>query len=330
MKLYRLIGIMLLLESKKQLTAKTLAERFEVSIRTIYRDIEVLSQAGIPIVTESGPGGGISLMADYQFNLATLDQNEVSSMIKTLVGQELYQYTDEVSSNLSLKVRNTLPIEAQVEYDRLMQSIKIDATTWFGNELVVTDDRQYINIIQESILKKHRLVFDYASYERITLDRLVRPYGLVKKAQAWYLVGYCEVTQEIRIFNLKRIKNLELDGQIFIIPNDFDLNTFWQQALHNFAKTVSIKENNNANIQKAKYPITLKCGVHQRGLLDGFNIIREEQLGELLLITVDLISIQIAMQQLLMDLDSIKIIHPESFKEAVLNKTNKILRTQNS
>lgn len=323
--------MLLVLESKKQVTAKDLAERFEVSVRTIYRDLDILAQTGIPIVTESGPGGGVSLMEGYQFNMNTLDQNELSSMIKTFADQELFLQTDDVSKSMLLKIRQALPSETQVEYDRFMNSMKVDTTTWFGHEVVSIENQQLIDVIKQSILEKVKLKFDYSSYQNRTLDRIVHPYGLVKKAKAWYLVGYCEERLEIRVFNVLRIQNLVKEEAVFICPEDFNLNSFWEATLNSFQEKNFNKRSepqSNLMLSEPKYPVTLKVEEKNLSLLDGFHILSQEKKSDSIDLTVDMINEHIALSQLFMNFDQIVILQPQELKEKVINKIKKILEVQ--
>lgn len=330
-KFYRLIGMMLVLESKKQITAKELSERFEVSVRTIYRDLEILSQAGIPIVTESGPGGGVSLVEGYRFNMNALDQRELSSMIKTFADQELFVQTDDISRSMLLKVRHALPTEVQVEFDRFMNSMKIDTTTWFGAEVVSTENKQLLDTIKQSILEKAKLKFDYKSYQSSSRDRIVHPYGLVKKAKAWYLVGFCEMRLEVRVFNLVRIQNMSREESTFECPNDFDLNLFWEKTICSFQeKTLNkrIEPQDRGLPTQPKYPVTLKLEEKSIALLEGFTVLSKEKKGDMIHLTVDLINDHIAIQQLFMNLDQIVLLQPDDLRESILNKIRKISEIQ--
>ena len=114
MKMYRLMGILLMLENTSILTAKELAEHFEVSIRTIYRDLDTLSQAGFSIVTESGHGGGISLMNSKRIQLKTMDENEILSLVQKVIVKDS---KDAISENIALKIRGQLTEASQKKFD---------------------------------------------------------------------------------------------------------------------------------------------------------------------------------------------------------------------
>lgn len=329
MKLYRLIGIILILETESIVTAKELANRFEVSIRTIYRDLDILSQAGMPIVTESGPGGGISIMKGYQSKFDTLNQNEFLSMIGTLADYNIHDTQDQVFQNMILKVRKALPIEIQNEFDHLLNSMKVDSTGWFGYKTNETNIDQILDIIKLSILKKKKLKFDYMNYQKVNCNRVLHPYGLIKKAQAWYLVGYCEERRAVRIFNCIRIKNLTIEERDFKIPDDFDLDIFWFEAINQFDNKNSITKNNEVEKDSSDtFPITFLCHEKQRSIIDAFNILKEEQVGEYYSLTIDFINESIAMQQLILHLDTIILIEPNSFIEKILQKIENISKTQ--
>lgn len=321
--------MILVLESRKQITAKDLAERFEISVRTVYRDLETLSQAGIPVIAASGPGGGIALMEGFRLKLDTLDFNEISSIIKALVDQESIHQKDDVSQTMLLKVRRTLPKEIQDDFDRLINSIKIDSTNWMGKGIMPTPHNNILDNLKECILKKRKIVFDYKSYQRVTGGRIVHPLGLVKKSQVWYLVGFCEEHLEIRVFNTIRIQNMEVTSITFDIPEDFNINDYWEKTLIDFQRKSFIGKGRQVGNSKAGFPVAIQCSEKQKNLLGGFKILQEEGLGDRIIVTVDFISEHIATQQLILHLDSIIIIEPSSFRENIINKAKIILETQN-
>jgi len=183
-KHYRLLGILLLLENNPVMTAKAISEHFEVSVRTIYRDLDVLSEAGYSIVTESGKGGGISLQYNKRLRLSAMDKSELLKVVEHFA---IFDKNDQLSENLALKIRGQLPDDARLVFDRMREASLVDKSNWYG---ISNDREQFLSLIQESIINELKVIMDYKSGTGYTADRIVWPLGIVKKVGQNYLVGY--------------------------------------------------------------------------------------------------------------------------------------------
>jgi len=203
MQINRLFEIVYILLSKKNVTAKEFADRFEVSTRTIYRDIETLSTAGIPIYMSKGKGGGISLLPDFVLNKVVLTEDEKANIISSLkaVNSVNLSETDSALEKLSslFGAENT-------------DWIEVDFTSWVNAE----DEKNVFNTIKSSILSKKIISFLYASGKGENTRRSVEPLKLCFKGQAWYLYGYCKIRSDYRFFKLRRIKELCVLNESFI------------------------------------------------------------------------------------------------------------------
>ncbi|WMJ81723.1 YafY family protein [Clostridium sp. MB40-C1] len=195
MQINRLFEIIYILLDKKTITAKELAEHFEVSIRTIYRDIEVLSGAGIPIYTSKGKGGGISIIENFVLNKSMLSEEEQNDILMSLQGLNAIKYpdTEPVLNKLSLLFNK-----------QGVNWIDVDFSYWGSKD----NEREKFNILKRAILNRHLITFDYFSSYKEKTKRTVEPLKLVFKGQSWYLYGYCRVKDDFRIFKITRIKNL--------------------------------------------------------------------------------------------------------------------------
>lgn len=195
MQINRLFEIVYILLDKKTATAKEFAERFEVSSRTIYRDIETLSAAGIPVYMSKGKGGGISLLPDFVLNKVVLTNDEKANILSSLRAVN--------SVNLS---------ETDTALDKLSSLfggenndwIEVDFTSWVNAE----DERNIFNIIKSSIVSKKVISFFYSSGKGENTIRHVEPLKLCFKGQAWYLYGFCQTRSDYRFFKLRRIKDI--------------------------------------------------------------------------------------------------------------------------
>lgn len=207
MKIDRLIGILSILLQREQVTAPYLAEKFEVSRRTINRDLEDLSKAGIPLFTTQGRGGGIRIMDGYRIDrtlLTSSDMQAILSGLKSLdsvSGTSRYQ---QLMEKLSAGTSNVLSARGH---------IVIDLASWYKSTLTPK-----IELIQQAIDKSRTLRFDYYAPGGES-RREIEPYLLVFHWTSWYVWGYCTEKSDYRLFKLNRVQKLELTGHEFIPRN---------------------------------------------------------------------------------------------------------------
>ena len=202
MQINRLFEIIYILLSKKFTTAKELAERFEVSVRTIYRDIDTLSSAGIPIYASQGKGGGISLLDDYVLDKSVLserEQNEILYALQSLVIAQAPE-TDSVLAKLS-----SLFNKNKTNW------IEVDFSPWGSDE----NRTCQFAIIKDAIIDRRIIEFDYFSSSGEKSSRRVEPVKLVFKVNAWYLKAFCLTRNTFRIFKITRMSNVLMTLESF-------------------------------------------------------------------------------------------------------------------
>ena len=196
MKIDRLIGIITILQQNKKVTAPYLAEKFEVSRRTINRDIEDICRAGIPIVTTQGSNGGVSLMEGFAFDTTVFTQQELAAIftgLKTL---------DSVSRSPRLELlAEKLGGNPAVS---LTDHMLIDLASFYKDDLADKIDR-----IRQAIGERHCISFHYY-YNKGEADKLVEPYLIVFKWSDWYVFGFCRERQDFRLYKLRRLWQLEI------------------------------------------------------------------------------------------------------------------------
>lgn len=240
MRLDRLIYILLTLEKEKKVTAKRLAEELETSVRTIYRDIDTLCLAGIPICAESGQGGGISLMEGYQTQIKHMDKEDVIYLFLNGIGvkAETSSMLDQ-HTNLSLKkIMKTLPETQVEEIQQIMGRFVVDRSPWWGEAQTLNQ----IDRILQSVFQLHKIKITYQKLNQESTTRILRPYGIVIKEEIWYLVGYCESAQEIRMFRCERITDCVILDESFYYPKNFELKTYFENSLQKFKEKCAIAE----------------------------------------------------------------------------------------
>ena len=193
----RLFKIVYHLLNKGHATAPELAKKLEVSVRTIYRDIEALSEAGIPVYAETGRGGGIYLMSDFVLGKAMLSEREKKELLAAL--QSLTVTGDTYPDGLLEKLTALFSAPSESWFE-------VDFSRW-GNE---TRDKQYFELLKTAVLKKRCVKLQYASTSAPFSERVVQPVKLLYKSRAWYLRAFCLERQAYRSFRLSRILDCEL------------------------------------------------------------------------------------------------------------------------
>ena len=202
MKDNRLFRILYYILQKGKVTASELADKFEVSVRTIYRDIDSISCAGIPIYALQGKGGGIEIAEDFILSKSLLSEHEKQQIISALQGLDntTKQHENELLTKLSalFKMKNTSWIE-------------VDFNNWQNNKLY----EKTFNGIKSAILSKNIVSFTYFSSNEKETSRRVKPVRLLFKSQDWYLYAFCLLRNDFRYFKLSRINNLEIHTEKF-------------------------------------------------------------------------------------------------------------------
>lgn len=223
MKLDRLMSILVVLLRKERVQAKELAEMFDVSVRTILRDVEALNLAGIPIVTYQGLKGGIGIAEGYRLDRSILTDEEMATIITAL-----RSLTTTISNPkhevLMEKFKNTLSASQRNLMNYKINQFIVDLTPWSSNkELKLKTD-----LIHHAIEKCREITFIYKDSTGKTTDRRAEPYSLVLKAQKWYLYGWCLKRDDFRLFKLSRMNEIEVLDKVFL-PKEVSLEEFpWE------------------------------------------------------------------------------------------------------
>lgn len=216
MKIDRLVSIIMILIENKKISATKLAEMFEVTPRTIYRDIEAINQAGIPIITYPGVNGGIGIVEEYKINKKLFTTSDITTLLIGL-GSISSTLSKEELVNTLAKVKGLVPAEKMREIELKSSQIAIDLTSWIGNKKLQPN----LEEIKRALNESRFLSFKYSDRSGKRSNRKVEPYRLVLKDTNWYLQGYCTLKQDFRIFKLSRISEVEILEDIFI-PREFE------------------------------------------------------------------------------------------------------------
>jgi predicted DNA-binding transcriptional regulator YafY len=224
MRADRLLSILMLLQTRGHLTAKRLAKELEVSERTIYRDMDALSAAGVPVYAERGVGGGFALLDSYRTTLTGLTDNEVRALFMLSIPAPLTELgvSQELKAAL-LKLAASLPAGRREEEERVRQRVHLDSVWWFQSEEAVP----HLQTIQQGVWQDRKAHLTYQLPFETEVERLVDPLGLVAKAGVWYLVFRKE--DHTRAMRVSRVLGARLSDLRFERPSAFDLAAFWNE-----------------------------------------------------------------------------------------------------
>ncbi|AWK51564.1 YafY family transcriptional regulator [Clostridium beijerinckii] len=234
MKIDRLISIIMLLLERKQISATKLAEIFEVSTRTIYRDVETINLAGIPIISYPGVNGGISIMDEYKIEKKLFTISDITALLIGLGSIHSTMSSEEVL-NAMTKVKGLVSAEQIKDIEIKSNQITVDHTPWIGYK----NRNKNLEETKTALALNRLMSFEYSAQNAIKSQRKIEPYRLVLKNSSWYLQGYCTSRNDFRVFKLSRISSLELLEETFI-PREFDYKAL-EVSKNREKKSVPIK-----------------------------------------------------------------------------------------
>lgn len=233
MRANRLLRLMFVLQSKEQMTAEALAEVLEVSTRTIYRDIDALNLAGVPIYTQGGRHGGIYLDKQYRISLNSLGPEEIQSLFVIGTQGPISDLgLDNAVENALLKLLAALPLRYRDEAERIRQRVHFDASQWFYQR----DVSRWMPHLLQAVFEDRKISLQYLRIDGTTTEKTVCPYGVVAKLDVWYLVALVD-TGEPRTFRVSRFLSLVVSNEIFQRDPAFDLATYWKESTHRFVES---------------------------------------------------------------------------------------------
>lgn len=206
MKIYRLLSMINIMLSKELVTAKYLAEKHEVSIKTIQRDMETLNMAGIPIYSKKGINGGYGILDSYKLNTKLLSTQEIN-LLKSMIDGLSNVYSNKSLERLWEKLESALITEANSEESK----VKVDIRPWNKDGKL----QEKINIISDAIRESRILSIEYHNSRGESLEREIEPYELVLRHGRWYMLSYCLQKKNVRTFKVNRISSIEITDRYF-------------------------------------------------------------------------------------------------------------------
>jgi predicted DNA-binding transcriptional regulator YafY len=228
----RLVSVLLLLQTRGRLTAAQLAEELEVSVRTIYRDVEALSESGVPIYAERGPHGGVRLVDGYRTRLTGLTDSEAEALfLSGLPGPAAELGLGTVVAAARLKVLAALPPELRTRASRISQRFHLDAPGWFQ----MSESAPHLQTLSTAVWEDRWLDVCYLRSNGTRIERQLEPLGLVLKGGVWYLVAD---TAKPRTYRVSRMESATLLEKRFVRPDDFDLGVYWTASIAAYETSV--------------------------------------------------------------------------------------------
>lgn len=286
----RLFKIVYHLLEKGKSTAPELAEKFEVSIRTIYRDLDAISAAGIPIYATQGKGGGIFIMQDFVLNKSILSEQEKEQILMALQGISVTEHnqTDELLMKLGGLFQS-----------KVTNWIEVDFSEWYKN----TPNYDVFNLIKNAIFNQYIITFSYFAREGNYSNRTVEPIKLIFKNKDWYLYGFCLLRNDFRFFKLTRIKELEI------------LSDTFKREVKNIPEIETVIKDNNFIPAKLRFSPKAAFRVY-----DEFtdNVSKDNQ-GNLY-VNIDLPDNETLFSYILSFGDNVEILEPDYLRESMKEK----------
>jgi predicted DNA-binding transcriptional regulator YafY len=225
MRASRLVQLLLFLQTRGRTTAAVLAGELEVSERTIHRDVDALSAAGVPIYAERGPHGGIQLIDGYRTRLTGLTGDEAEALfLSGLPGPAAELGLGTVVAAARLKVLAALPSELRVRASRLVERFHLDTAGWFH----AGEPVPHLAALADAVWEARRIQITYQRGDRV-VDRSLEPLGLVLKGGIWYLVAVSE--GQVRTYRVSRIMSTVIGDEPVSRPPDFDLAAYWTESI---------------------------------------------------------------------------------------------------
>ncbi|MFD9339147.1 helix-turn-helix transcriptional regulator [Streptomyces sp. NPDC060028] len=261
MKSSRLLSILLLLQTRGRMTAAELARELEVSVRTVYRDAEALTAAGVPVYGDAGHSGGYQLLDGYRTRLTGLTSGEAEALfLSGMPGPAAELGLGQALSAAQLKLRAALPAELREQADRMRLRFHLDAPGWYAEH----EETPHLGRVADAVWRGRVIEVRYRRWkEPQEVDRRLAPYGLVLKAGRWYLVAGPEGP---RTYRVDQILELRETAEVSELPEGFDLAAHWRRTRADFLERLYPEE---ALVRLSARAAARLTGAQARALADG-------------------------------------------------------------
>lgn len=303
MRVHRMISILLLIESKGRMKAKDLAEELETSIRTIYRDIDTLCEAGIPLTTDTGPNGGIYLAEGYTVGIKNLNEQDIINLYLNGMGIKADQQSDmAVKVNTALlKLQKNLSSELNKDLVTVRNRFYVDDNPWWGKKHTLHN----MDLLIQGVWQSQKLNITYAKHTGEKSDRIIRPYGIVVKEMDWYMIAYCEKSNSMRTFKCERIVKCSCLSVNFSVPGEFSVEEYWNKSKRLFI---------NDCIQRENYPVAIRLEKRYRNILRNLEIYQQEEANGFIDVTINMHKYEYAIEDILEIIGYVEVLQPPELR----------------
>ncbi|GAA0734199.1 YafY family transcriptional regulator [Dactylosporangium roseum] len=222
MRASRLLSTLLLLQTRGRLTARQIADELEVSVRTVYRDVEALSASGVPVYADRGPAGGYQLVDGYRTNLTGLTTDEAAALFLTGSGATAEHLGLGTTLEAArLKLLAALPHEQRSTAGRIQERVHVDAPGWFRDP----EAPSHLDAVAGALWEQRRIAVRYTKWDNTEVERTLEPLGLVLKGTVWYLVAHGR--RRVNGYRVSRVGAVTVLDEHFERPPGFDLRRYW-------------------------------------------------------------------------------------------------------
>ena len=313
MRADRLLSIVLLLQRHHQLTAKQLSENLGVTERTIYRDIDALSIAGVPVYTRTGPDGGCFLDEYYRSSLNWFTESELQTLLYTGSASPLSDLgMQSAMDNAILKLLTLLPGRNQKEADQMKQRLYLDPSGWYGTQ----ERYPTLPLLKEAVWGDMMISALYETWDGEQQPRTLAPYSLVYKSGRWYLIALRQGADSMRTYRVSRLSEIQLMADKFERDSNFDIVKYWEEASAQFIQRLP------------EYPVTLRAKhttlIYFRNVMTGRYDVIEEHVNELTLKVQYTVFEEALTSVLGLGID-VDVIEPQELHDAVLERAKAIV-----
>jgi predicted DNA-binding transcriptional regulator YafY len=312
MRASRLLSLLLLLQTHGRMTARQLADQLEVSVRTIYRDVESLHAAGVPLYGDAGPSGGYQLLDGYRTRLTGLTTEEAEALF---VGPAAELGLGQVFADARLKVLAALPPELQERAERSARLFHLDTRGWFRGE----DKTPHLPTLASAVWRRRRVSARYREGAKI-VRRTLDPLGLVLKAGAWYLVAHRSAG--MRVYRVSRFVSVRLRDDGFERPPDFELASFWEDWSTTFERN---RPRFDVRLRLPRAGLRyLRPLVHPDGRI-ALDAVRRDPPTELIELTVPFEHLEYAYRELMTFGSDVEVLEPAELRERMLHAAEEVV-----
>jgi predicted DNA-binding transcriptional regulator YafY len=310
MKADRLISLLLLLQSRRQCSARVLAETLEVSERTIYRDVEALAAAGVPVYAERGANGGIAIGDGYRRALMHFNEDEVRALFVSGASPLADLGLDHGLDRALEKLRGGLADVQRRAAEKARSRIHLDQRRWNQPE----PPRELLTTLRRAVWDERRLRIRYEDRNRKPSTRVVDPLGLVSKAGVWYLIA--RSNEDMRSFRVERIRGADELGERFERPADFELEKYWSESTARFA----------AESRPNEYVVTMRADLEALERIRSYwttEIVEQNERDALVRVTFP--EVEMAVYHAVAWCDAVTIVEPDELRDLTIARARQTL-----